>query len=127
MTTKDLASLEAIIRSRVCGPCEDAAGQENDCGRDNPDTCSLNSLFPEVARAVLVTDSDDVLDYVRAIREHVCGLCGQLRIDGTCDPREFPRCALEIHMQQVIDGIEEATGKRFDRRALAGAAAPLAG
>jgi hypothetical protein len=111
--------LETTIRNRICGSCEDGI-PEAVCGRTNPDTCSLYSLIPEVARAVLVTDSHDILDYVRAIREHVCNLCGQLQINGNCDPRELPHCALDAHMMSVVGAIEEVTGRSFDRSRLAG-------
>ncbi len=122
---RDLSVLESIIRNRVCGVCSDRT-VDGQCGMENPDTCSLFSLFPEVARAVMATDSDDIRDYISAIREHVCSLCGQQQLDGSCDPREQVRCALDAYLMIVVDAIEEATGKTFDRSRVSGSpAVPL--
>jgi hypothetical protein len=91
---------------------------EGGCGLEDPNHCSLFQLFPLVAQAVLATQSEDIQDYIQAIREHVCAVCLDQRLDGSCDLRSQARCALDAYLLPVVDAIEEATGRSFDRRNL---------
>jgi hypothetical protein len=73
-----------------------------------------------VAQAVATTDSDDIRDYVGAIRNKVCAVCESEFADGSCAERTEVRCALDAYLILVVDAIEEATGKAFDRSVLSG-------
>ncbi len=77
--------------------------------------CALFRLFPQVARAVQSASSDDIRDYIRAIREQVCSICGEQTADGECETRSQVQCALDAYLLPIIDAIEESTGKTFDR------------
>ena len=112
-----LLELEGIIRNKICGICSDRT-VEGQCGLEQPDTCALFRLFPEVARAIQTTHSDDINDYVAAIREQVCSICGDRAKDGSCDRRHQVDCALDAYLLLVVDAIEEATSKTFDRTSL---------
>jgi hypothetical protein len=72
-----------------------------------------------VARAIQATHSDDIRDYVDAIRKDVCSVCEVEMTDHTCEDRAQVRCALDAYLMVVVDAIEEATGKQFDRALLA--------
>ena len=109
-------NLEAIIRNRVCTVCEEKT-TEAICGLDDPNHCSLFRLFPRVVEAILATDSDRMEAYVEAIREHVCSVCIEQKLDGNCDLRGDV-CALDAYMPAIVDAIEEALGKKFDRKNL---------
>ena len=89
------------------------------CGDSEPERCSLFSLFPLVAQAILATDSDDLQPYVDAVHEHVCSVCIDQRLDGTCPQRDQKTCALDTCMPQVVEAMEEALGRplRPDRAA----------
>jgi hypothetical protein len=115
---KSIEVLEQIVRSRICGVCSDRT-VSGECGRQEPADCALFRLFPQVAQAIQSTHSDDIRDYVAAIRKSVCSLCGEEMIDGSCDQRAQVRCALDAYLMLVVDAIEEATGKQFDRGLLA--------
>jgi hypothetical protein len=39
--------------------------------------------------------------------------------DGSCEERAEVRCALDAYLMLVVDAIEEATGREFDRGLLA--------
>lgn len=106
--------LEAIVRDRICRVCSDRK-LDATCGLEDPGRCTLFSLFPLVAQAIVATSSDKIEDYVHAIRENVCSVCIEQRLDGTCEQREQARCALDAYMVLVVEIIEEATGKQFDR------------
>lgn len=115
---RSLAELEGIVRERICRACSDRA-VDGTCGLEEPSNCALFRLFPQVAAAILSTQSDDILDYVQAIREKVCSVCtGQA--EGDCRDRREVRCALDAYLLLVVDAIEEATGRTFERAVLTG-------
>ena len=111
---RTLAELEAIVRQKICGVCSDrtVTGQ---CGLEEPESCALFTLFPQVAQAIQATHSDDIQAYIDAIRQHVCSVCEQQAKDGNCESRRQVRCALDAYLLLVVDAIEEATGQRFRR------------
>ncbi len=105
-----LDELEAIVRNRICSLCSERT-VEGACGAEEPEHCSLLTLFPLVAQAVMATESEDIQSYVDAIHEHVCSVCIDQRLDGTCPQREQKSCALDAYMPQVVEAIEEALGR----------------
>lgn len=109
MNTK-LEELETIVRTRICSIC-DMRTVEGACGSSEPGHCSLLALFPLVAEAVMATDSENLQAYVDAIHENVCSVCIDQRLDGSCPQREARSCALDAHMPQIIDAIEEVLGR----------------
>ena len=111
---RTLEELEAIVRERICRVCTDRK-VDGTCGLEEPTSCALFRLFPQVARAVQSTHSDDIRDYIRAIREQVCTICGAQTADGECETRNQVQCALDAYLLPIIDAIEESTGKTFDR------------
>ncbi len=48
--------------------------------------------------------------YFAAIRENVCSVCIEQRLDGTCPQRESMSCALDAYIGPIIESIEEAAG-----------------
>jgi hypothetical protein len=72
-------------------------------------------MFPQVARAVQSVNSDDIRDYIQAIRAQVCSVCNDQDARGECETRREVRCSLDAYLLPVIDAIEESTGKMFDR------------
>lgn len=120
----NLMELEKIVRDRICVVCSDR-NQDGACGREEPESCALFRLFPEVARAIFATQSDDIRDYVDAIRRTVCSVCVEEHADGSCNEREQVRCALDAYLIPIVDAIEEATGKQFDRSLLDRQSAPV--
>jgi hypothetical protein len=71
--------------------------------------------FHKLARAVQSVSSDDIRDYIRAIREQVCSVCSEQTSDGECESRRQVQCALDAYLLPIVDAIEESTGKSFDR------------
>ena len=119
--TQSLAQLEAIIRNRICGVCsERTTGGE--CGMEEPAHCALFRLFPEVAEAIQSVKSDDINPYIEAIRRKVCTICADQSSDGSCETREQVQCALDAYLPLVVDAIEEATGKTFNKQNIGPAA-----
>jgi hypothetical protein len=111
---RSLEELEQIVRDQICRVCSDRK-LDGSCGLEEPGTCALFQLFPQVARAIQSTHSDDICDYVRAIRDQVCTICKQQAADGSCETRDRVACALDAYLLLIVDAIEEATGRKFDR------------
>jgi len=105
-----LEELEAIVRDRICHVCSERT-VDGACGLEDPTSCALFRLFPQVARAVQSTHSDDIRDYIAAIRKQVCSTCRERTSDGECESMKEVRCALDAYLLLVIDTIEEVTGK----------------
>jgi hypothetical protein len=114
---RSLVELESIVRNRICAVCTERMA-DGGCGLEQHAGCALFDLFPRVARAIQTTNSDDIQQYIGAIRREVCSVCLDQEPDGSCERRRQVRCALDAYLVPVVDAIEEATGKVFDRRSL---------
>ena len=114
---RSLVEIEAIVRNRICRICTDRT-VDGECGLEEPARCALFRLFPQVAEAIHTVKSDDINPYIEAIRRNVCSVCADQAADGTCETRQQVRCALDAYLALVVDAIEEATGKTFDRQDL---------
>jgi hypothetical protein len=117
---RSLIELEAIVRDRICRVCTErtVAGQ---CGLEDSSRCALFRLFPQVAQAIQSVQSDDIQQYIEAIRRSVCSVCMDQASDGSCETRQQVACALDAYLLLVVDAIEEATGKTFNRASLGSA------
>jgi hypothetical protein len=40
--------------------------------------------------------------------------------DGNCEARKRVQCALDAYLLLIVDAVEEATGRKFDRTRVAG-------
>jgi hypothetical protein len=114
---RSTAELEAIVRKRICSLCTERTAQ-GQCGLEEPANCALFRLFPQVVQAIQSVSSDNIRDYIEAIRANVCSVCHERESDGSCETRQMVRCALDAYLLLVVDAIEEATGKVFDRSGL---------
>lgn len=112
-----LTELEAIVRNRICRVCTSRTS-EGECGLEEPSSCALFRLFPQVAQAIQSVKSDDIHLYIEAIRGKVCAVCHDQAADGSCETRQQVQCALDAYLLLVVDAIEEATGKTFDKTKL---------
>jgi hypothetical protein len=109
---RTLAEIETIVRAKICAVCSDRDGKGG-CGLEEPSACALFRLFPQVARAIQSTDSDDIRDYIVAIRMAVCSVCRDQEYDGTCEKREQVSCSLDAYLIPIVEAIEEANGRKL--------------
>lgn len=114
---RSTAELEAIVRDRICRVCTSRT-VSGDCGLEEPSSCALFQLFPQVAAAIQSVHSDDIQQYIEAIRREVCSVCAGQAADGSCETRQQVECALDAYLLLVVDAIEEATGRSFDKSRL---------
>lgn len=109
-----LVELESIIRNRICSVCTERT-VDGQCGLEEPSSCALFRLFPQVAQAIQSVQSDDIQQYIDAVRRNVCSVCVDQASDESCETRQQVRCSLDAYLLLVVDAIEEATGKTFKR------------
>lgn len=109
---RSLAEIEAIVRNKICKVCTSRT-VDGACGLEDPSGCALFRLFPQVAQAINSVSSDNIHDYIEAIRRQVCSICAGQDASGRCDTRQQVQCALDAYLLLVVDAIEEATGKTF--------------
>jgi len=121
---RSLAELEVIVRNRICKVCTERT-VDGECGLEQPSSCALFRLFPQVAQAIQSVQSNDIQEYIEAIRHDVCSVCADQAPDGSCETRQRVQCALDAYLLLVVDAIEEATGKTFDKTNLRSAGAPI--
>jgi hypothetical protein len=121
---RSLVELEAIVRNRICKVCTSRT-ISGDCGLEEPSSCALFRLFPQVAQAIQSVRSDDINQYIEAIRRQVCSVCNDQSADGSCETRQQVQCSLDAYLLLVVDAIEEATGKTFDKTQLHSQGAPI--
>ena len=114
---RPLVELESIVRNRICNVCTERT-VEGQCGLEEPSSCALFRLFPQVAQAIQSVKSDDIQEYLDAIRANVCSVCVDHAADGSCETRQEVRCALDAYLLLVVDAIEEATGKTLNKGGL---------
>jgi hypothetical protein len=114
---RSLAELEVVVRNRICSVCTERT-VESQCGLEQPSSCALFRLFPQVAQAIQSVESDDIQQYIEAIRRNICSVCAEQAGDGSCETRQQVQCALDAYLLLVVDAIEEATGKTFDKHGL---------
>jgi hypothetical protein len=114
---RTITELEDMIRRRICGICTDRR-IDGSCELEDTASCALFRLFPQLAEAIQSVHSNDIRDYIQAMRAKVCSICSQQAPDGTCEARQQVRCALDAYLIFIVDDIEEATGKSIDRSAL---------
>jgi hypothetical protein len=123
---RSLVEMESIVRNKICNVCTDRT-VDGQCGLEEPNACALFRLFPQVAHAIQSVKSDDIQQYLDAIRGEVCAICSDRASDDSCETRQQVRCALDAYLLLVVDAIEEATGKTFDRQGLGVSGAGPAG
>ena len=109
--------IEAIVRNRICSVCTERT-TEGQCGLESPFSCALFRLFPQVAQAIQSVDSNDIHQYIDAIRSNVCSVCSEQARDGSCEVRQQVQCALDAYLVLVVEAIEEATGRSFDKTSI---------
>ena len=111
---RTLAELEAIVREKICAVCSERT-VAGGCDLEDPSSCALFRLFPQVAKAIQSVDSDEIGDYIQAIRKDVCSICTEQAADGSCALRRQVECALDAYLLLIVEVIEAATGKNFNR------------
>ena len=100
-----LDEIADLIHARICPIC---APRAEACEAPGPRRCVLFELFPLVVQAILATESRDLADYQRAVRENVCAVCADAALDLTCQLREQLHCALDRYLAEVVEVVRQA-------------------
>jgi hypothetical protein len=104
-TTPELGRLDAVLRRRVCSICEQR-NADGSCDVDLRGDCVLTQSLPRIAECISRVRSENIEDYITAIRERICGECVDQHLDGSCERRKTHRCALDRHMVPIVWAVE---------------------
>jgi len=104
-----LPILEEALRRRICSVCVDH-NVDGSCDLDARHECVLFDRLPQVARSISRVHSDQLDDYITAMREDICSECFHQSLDGSCKERDEVRCALDRYLIPIVDAIEEVRG-----------------
>ena len=99
--------LEEALQRTICSVCIDR-NVDGTCSLNARHECALFERFPRIAQAILRVQSNNVNDYITAIREDVCHDCVNQDEAGFCRVRDEVRCVLDRYLLLIIDVIEGA-------------------
>ena len=94
------------IREKVCLKCVDGDGSGN-CRLDPVVECAIQQYLPLIVQAVGRVASEEMEDYVRALRAITCAQCSHQSVNGYCMLRKDVDCALDRYFPLVVEAIEE--------------------
>ncbi len=92
------------VQKKVCTKCIDG-DRYGECKLPVQFKCALKENFSSVMHVVQTTNSDNVLDYIAALRREVCSKCLE-QTDGTCYVRNLLDCPLDHYFPIIIEVIE---------------------
>ena len=121
---RSLAELEAIVRNRICKVCTERTVER----RVRPGgTLQLRPVPPLPASGPghPIRPQRRYPPVHRGHPAQVCSVCVDQAADGSCETRQQVQCALDAYLLLVVDAIEEATGKTFDKTSLRPTGAPI--
>jgi hypothetical protein len=100
--------LEEVLRRRVCSICTNR-NIDGSCDVDSRHECILFERLTRITDCISRVCSENIDDYITALRESVCAECFYQHLDGSCEQREAGSCALDRHMVPIIWAIESYT------------------
>lgn len=95
------------VQQRVCTKCIDG-DRYGECQLPLQFKCALKENFPKVVHVVQTTKSENILDYIAALRLSVCSKCPEQTANGTCYVRNLLDCPLDHYFPIIIEAIEGA-------------------
>ncbi len=101
-----LAKYWNAVQQKVCVKCIDGDRHGN-CRLSPQFDCGLKKYFSRVVHVVQTTRSDNVLDYVTALRGEVCAHCEEQTPAGQCYVRNMLDCPLDRYFPLIIGAINE--------------------
>jgi len=109
--TRMLPALEEALRQRICSSCIDRNGDRT-CSLNSRQECALFERLPKIAQSICRFQSENIDDYMTAIREDICAACPEQDGDGLCKQRDEIRCVLDRYWPQIAGAIEEVRGAK---------------
>lgn len=97
----------SAIRQNICSICADS----NDLGRCNltdDEVCALEVYLPQIVEIVHSIDSQNMQDYIDALRKEICSECRTQKDDGYCYLREDVNCSLDRYFPLIVETIQKA-------------------
>lgn len=106
-THEELVEYRQALKDRICSICK-KFGYDDVCGVGAEGECPFDVHLTRLLDAVLSTPrSDNVADYLPAIREKVCDCCPNQNERGSCKSRNHAYCGLDSFIVLVVQAIED--------------------
>jgi len=99
----------SAIRKNVCSICVDS-NEKGKCTLNDDEVCAVELYLPKIVEIVHNIKSDDIKDYVNALRENVCLEC-RSQANGYCYLREDVNCSLDRYYSRIVETIQEVDSK----------------
>ena len=103
------------IKEKVCKHCIDETDGAGNVREGDAKDCALRRYFPEIVKMVKSIKSDDIEDYVPALRSLICNHCTHQLDDGTCKLRKQLDCCLDRYFVLVVNTIGEVDAQLIQR------------
>lgn len=97
----------AAIRNNVCSICVDS-NDKGRCTLTEQEICALDKYLPDIVEIVHSIDSENINDYVKALRENICSECRTQDDSGYCYLREDVNCSLDRYFPLIVETIQKA-------------------
>lgn len=98
----------AALKKNICSVCVDS-NHEGVCQLSDQEICAVERFYPQIVEIVHSVESEDMRDYVSALRENLCSI--HCRMDDEtelCYLREDANCALDRHFPLIVETIQKA-------------------
>lgn len=110
VSEQDLTRMQSLVHDKilekVCPLCVDRTTEGPPCEIDGKLCCVFLHL-DNMLKAVLSTQSENLLPYIKKVRSVVCTACEHPDEQGFCPTRAESFCALNNYAPLLIEAIEE--------------------
>ncbi len=96
----------SAIHENVCSICVDSS-EAGECLLTENEVCAVEKHLTQIVNIVHSVQSDDIIDYVEALRNRICSLCRAQEDNGFCELREDANCALDRYFPLIIETIQK--------------------
>lgn len=101
------------IRQNICSICADS-NDRGKCTLNDEEVCALETYLPRIVDIVHSIDSQELQDYVDALRKEICSECRAQEDNGYCYLREDVNCSLDRYFPLIVETIQKTDIQKAD-------------
>lgn len=94
------------IKENICSICADSS-ETGKCTLNEREVCAVQYFLPEIIDVVHKTDSDEIEDYYKNLKNVVCHNCRAQDSEGDCYLREDSNCSLDRYFRLIVETIQK--------------------
>ncbi len=103
----------SAIRKNVCAICVDS-NEKGKCTLNDDEICAVELYLPQIVEVVHSVESENIKDYVDALRKDVCLECRAQTAEGQCYLREDVNCSLDRQYALIVETIKEVDARKVN-------------